>query len=164
MDGLTLIEILAVVVIDIDGDDDEDIFREPVIIGVALSHADTLGVRVDREETVLSLDGDNDVVAVDDFDVKGLIDKLAVGEDVPIDEAEPQLVTVPVAELDTELVGEGDIVAHPEDDTVEHDVTVTDPDNELKVEAVARADGVDVEEIVDDGEVLTVLDFSAVND
>lgn len=164
MEGLALVEILIVVVTDIDGDDDAENFGELVIIGVALSHVDPLGVTVASEETVLSLDGDNDVVAVDDFDVKGLIEKLAVGDNVPIAVAEPQLVTVPVAEVYTVFVDDTDPVAHPENDTVEHDVAVAEADNDLKVEAVAHADIVDVEEVVNDGEVLIVLDCPTVND
>ena len=59
------------------------------------------------------------------------------------------------------FVAEFDIVANPEVVTVEHDVLVKDDENDSAEETVAHADGVDVDEVVNDGELLTVLDFLA---
>jgi hypothetical protein len=68
---------------------------------------------------------------------------------------------VPVAEPDSVFVAEFDIVANPEVVTVEHDVLVKDDETDSAEETVAHVDRVDVDEVVNDGELLTVLDFLA---
>lgn len=57
------------------------------------------------------------------------------------------------------FVAEFEVVALPEFVAVEHDVLVPDDENDPVAETVAHPDGVDVDEDVDDGELLTVLDF-----
>jgi hypothetical protein len=61
--ALTLTVLLTVVVAVTEEDDESVIFDENESIEVELSHDDTLGVLVTIEETVLSFDMDDDVVA-----------------------------------------------------------------------------------------------------
>ena len=62
--ALTLTVLLTVVVTVAEEDEETVIFDENESIDVELSHADTLGVTVTIEETVLSFDMDDDVVGV----------------------------------------------------------------------------------------------------
>jgi hypothetical protein len=158
---LKLIVLLTVGVAIAEGDKETVIVDENESIEVELSHADTLGVTVTIEETVLSFDVDGDVVAVKEYVCEGLIEILAVGENVVIVLAVTELEIVPVAEPDTVFVTEFDAVALPEVVAVEHDVPVPDDENDPVAESVTHPDGVGVDEVVDDGELLTVLDFLA---
>ena len=61
---LKLTVLLTVVVAEAEEDEETDICGENESSEVELSHADTLGVTVTLEETVLSFDMDDDVVGV----------------------------------------------------------------------------------------------------
>ena len=87
-----------------------------------------------------------------------------MGENVIIALAEAELEKVPVAELDTVFVADIDNETLAVVVAVEHDVPVEDAENVPIEDTDAHALGVDVEEVVDDGELLTVDDFLGVSD
>jgi hypothetical protein len=82
--ALGLVVIVSVVVAVTEEEDENVLFGENESREVELSHDDTLGVTVTMVETVFSLEGEGDVVAVEEDVCRGLRDTLAVGEDVLI--------------------------------------------------------------------------------
>ncbi len=138
---LKLIVLLTVGVAIAEEDEETVICGENESSDVELSHDDTLDVLVTIEETVLSFVVDDDVVGVKEYVCEGLIDILAVGENVIIALAVTELETVPVAQPDTVFVAEFEAVALPEAVDVEHDVLVPDDENDPVAETVAHPDG-----------------------